>query len=335
MGVPKISIIVPVHNAGNAIRKCLDSILNQTLKEIEVVLVLDCPTDGTDIIVKEYAKNDDRIVVIENEKNLHIGLSRNVGIENAKGEYIGFSDHDDYRLLTMYEELYAAAKKDDADIVMSGFGIDIDNVKKEILYPEIAKKDIKETILKLLIGTEKDSEKWNFFSQNGGMWNKIYRRSSINKHHIRFVDNRECTYEDLIFLIQSFYFVDKISIVNKVFYYHLEEINNTSGNYFYNSYPLVGNYLNEVYQFLIANKILDQYKINYYNSVINSVIVSLMNEIKRNKSNKNKISAFLYFKKFPFVKQAFKNNSVNSIFNRDRSFTTKLLRSIIAVFYKI
>ena len=100
---PKVSIIVPIYNAGKFLEKCLDTLVNQTLKDIEIILVLDCPTDGSDRIAREYAEKDPRIRLIINEQNLNIGLSRNEGLKIARGEYIGFSDHDDWRELDMYE----------------------------------------------------------------------------------------------------------------------------------------------------------------------------------------------------------------------------------------
>ena len=79
---PKVSIIVPIYNAGKFLEKCLDTLVNQTLKDIEIILVLDCPTDGSDRIAREYAEKDPRIRLIVNEQNLNIGLSRNEGLKS-------------------------------------------------------------------------------------------------------------------------------------------------------------------------------------------------------------------------------------------------------------
>ena len=116
---PLVSIIMPVYNAGQYFKPCVESILNQTLKDIELILVLDKPTDGTDRLAYEYAKLDNRIIILQNEENLHIGLSRNQGLAIAKGKYIAFSDHDDLRELTMYQTLYKIAEKNDLDILLS------------------------------------------------------------------------------------------------------------------------------------------------------------------------------------------------------------------------
>ena len=117
---PLVSIILPVYNAGEYLRPCLDTLINQTLRNIEIICVLDCPTDGSDKVVEEYAEKDHRIVVIRNEQNLHIGESRNAGIRAAKGEYIGFSDHDDPHELDMYEKLYIATEHESKKIIISG-----------------------------------------------------------------------------------------------------------------------------------------------------------------------------------------------------------------------
>ena len=118
--LPLVSVILPVYNAGEYLRPCLDSLVNQTLRSIEIICVLDCPVDGSDMVVEEYAAGDNRIVVLKNEQNLHIGESRNVGMRVAKGVYIGFSDHDDIRELDMYEKLCAIAEQGCYDIVLSG-----------------------------------------------------------------------------------------------------------------------------------------------------------------------------------------------------------------------
>lgn len=82
---PKVSIIVPIYNAGKFLEKCLDTLIYQTLKDIEIILVLDCPTDGSDRIAREYAEKDPRIKLIFNKHNLNTGLSRNEGLKIAQG----------------------------------------------------------------------------------------------------------------------------------------------------------------------------------------------------------------------------------------------------------
>lgn len=113
----KISVIVPVYNVENYLRECLESIINQTLKEIEILCIDDCSTDNSYSILEEYAKKDNRIILIKNLENKGGGYNRNIGIKEARGEYISFIDSDDYVLKDYLENLYNTAKKYNSDIV--------------------------------------------------------------------------------------------------------------------------------------------------------------------------------------------------------------------------
>lgn len=113
----KISVIIPVYNVEEYLKECLDSVINQTLKEIEIICIDDCSTDSSYSILEEYAKKDSRIVLIKNKENMGVGYNRNIGIKEAKGEYIGFIDSDDYISEDYYENLYNTAKKYNSDVV--------------------------------------------------------------------------------------------------------------------------------------------------------------------------------------------------------------------------
>ena len=92
----KISVVIPVYNVENYLEKCLDSILNQTLREIEIICIDDCSIDNSYFILEEYSKKDSRIVIIKNNINKGVSKSRNIGINISKGDYIAFIDSDDY-----------------------------------------------------------------------------------------------------------------------------------------------------------------------------------------------------------------------------------------------
>lgn len=190
----KVSVIVPIYNAGDRIYKCLDTLVNQTLREIEIICVLDCPTDGTDRVVEAYAKKDDRIVIVRNEHNLHVSGSRNEGLKVARGEYIGFSDHDDYRELDMYEQLYAKAKETNTDVVASGTTVIQENGEVEI---ELCDVKTREAAIKSVI------EPWNY-SYNPdriikNIWGNIYRRAFLESNGILFCGWDEIEFEDVLF----------------------------------------------------------------------------------------------------------------------------------------
>ena len=119
--MPKVSVIVPIYNVEDYIEQCLETLVNQTLEEIEIILVNDGSKDNSEKIAKQYKeKYPNKITYLEKENG---GLSdaRNFGIPYAKGEYIAFLDSDDYVELIMYEEMYKIAKKEDSDIVECDF----------------------------------------------------------------------------------------------------------------------------------------------------------------------------------------------------------------------
>ena len=212
--VPKISIILPVYNAGEYLRPCLDTLINQTLQEIEIVCILDCPTDGSDKIVEEYAEKDSRILVIKNDRNLHIGESRNVGIWAAHGDYIGFSDHDDIHEPDMYEKLYAASENGRADVVLSGkfvmeTGINADS---HLLI---------ETCLRNILNR----------TSTAHITPHIFKKALIEKHKIQLIDTKKYPGEDVIFFTEVLCQLNddnQIAIVPEVFYHHIETGHNTA-----------------------------------------------------------------------------------------------------------
>ncbi|OEJ15875.1 beta-1, 3-galactosyltransferase [Brachyspira hampsonii] len=115
----KVSVILPIYNIEKYLPKCLESIVNQTLKDIEIICINDCSPDNSENIIKEYIKKDNRIKLINNEKNIGVGLSRNIGVDLSNGEYISFIDSDDFINNNYLESLYSTAKKYDADIVFT------------------------------------------------------------------------------------------------------------------------------------------------------------------------------------------------------------------------
>ena len=171
----KVSIIIPIYNPGSRLNKCLETLVNQTLPEVEIICILDCPTDGSEKIAKEYATKDKRIKLIYNKKNIHVSASRNKGIEIAQGEYIGFSDDDDYRELTMYEELYITAKEKDVDIVFSDTTIISEEYSNIIKYKY--KDPSKTGVIGSIILPMEHSLNKNILSKS--VWSSLYKNSLI------------------------------------------------------------------------------------------------------------------------------------------------------------
>ena len=176
---PKVSVIVPVYKVEPWIRECLDSLVNQTLKEIEIICVDDGSPDNCGTILNEYAASDPRIKIISHKYNLGIYKSRNSGLKNATGEYITFVDSDDYIEPFTYEIAYNHAKNGNVDIVQYGHKIftEGDEIENSIDF-----SDSRVLTLEEFIG-----ETWNNF-----VWDKLFKAEIIKNDDLKFLPIIPC-----------------------------------------------------------------------------------------------------------------------------------------------
>lgn len=197
-----ISVIVPAYNIAKYLPRCLDSILNQTYSNLEVIVISDGSTDETNDIIKEYAEKDSRIVPVFKE-NSGVSDTRNKGLEIAKGDYIGFVDGDDYIEPNMYEILLNNAIENDADISHCGYKMVFPS--RIDYYYNTGKKviqDNKKGIRDIIVGDYVEP----------GIWNKLYRKSTIENvfmpvgikinedvlfNFYAFTKSKKSVYEDL------------------------------------------------------------------------------------------------------------------------------------------
>jgi glycosyltransferase involved in cell wall biosynthesis len=199
----KISIVVPVYNTAAYLRRCLDSVVGQTLRDIEIVCVNDASTDGSLEILNEYAAKDKRIRIINKSKSEGQGVARNQAIEAANGEYIGFVDSDDWIELNYFEELYNASQPTNADIVFNP------NLNK--CY-EDGKSELTSSLKVSGSGTVHDLKQ----SMMAGVWRKIVKKEYIRKNNIHFYTAR-CG-EDYLFYLLSVFYTDNIAYTDKTVY---------------------------------------------------------------------------------------------------------------------
>jgi len=133
--VVEVSVIIPVYNVESYLRRCLDSICHQTFQDMEIICVNDCSTDGSGIILDEYAATDSRIRVLHNATNLKAGMSRNIGLQTASGKYVYFMDSDDYIDSGYLQQLYDNAEKYHADITINtSIWIDVEKRKHQYVH---------------------------------------------------------------------------------------------------------------------------------------------------------------------------------------------------------
>lgn len=219
--MPKVSIIVPVYNVEKYIKQCVDSLLTQTLHDIEIILVDDGSLDKSSIICDDYACLDKRIKVIH-KRNGGLGLACNSGMEIAAGEYIAFCDSDDYVDKEMYEMLYETAIKYDGDAVFSGlksvtedgrFLAELPHRKSLELYTN--EEDIKQLISDMISSAPNIKEERNIQVSAKVV---LYKRELIKKYNIRFVSERIIPSEDLIFNIDIISHAKSICVLPYFFY---------------------------------------------------------------------------------------------------------------------
>jgi glycosyltransferase involved in cell wall biosynthesis len=204
----KISVIIPIYNTGEHLKRCIASVTEQSLKNIEIILVDDGSTDNSGSICDEYAKKDNRITVIH-KKNEGVSIARNTGIEKASGEFIGFVDSDDWIDKEMYSDLYDAAVRNDADIVMCDATTKYDT-----------KPDEADTITQLpesIILNKKNIAPSLLMEMAGAAWRCIYRKELLKDNNIVFPINLKFS-EDRIFNILAFGYADSIYYIKKSYY---------------------------------------------------------------------------------------------------------------------
>lgn len=218
---PKVSVIIPVYNVEQYLRQCLDSILTQTLYEIEIIALNDGSTDNSYNILIEYTKLDKRLKVLSHP-NRGLGPTRNRGIEEASGEYLAFIDSDDFISSDALRILYERAKQDNADIVVGEVIMcdDIGNYKKtrKSLF-NIDSIVIKEQNIEYFY-------REYYFTRlySDSAWDKLYRRDFVVNNHLLFGDNKRIFAEDNWFQLQVFQTMPKISFVaTPCFYYRQRE----------------------------------------------------------------------------------------------------------------
>lgn len=208
----KVSVIIPVYNVEKYIRQTLDSVVNQTFKDIEIIIVDNKSTDKTLEIIEEYAKNDKRFVIYKNSENLKQGIARNFGVQMARGQYIFFIDGDDYMELNAIERLYEKITETDSDITICTWNQFDDltgKIDKNHVYAKL--KQIPEEFDNKTFNWR--DIKYSVFWQTSVPWDKMYKREFLIKKDVKFPG--EIFFEDNVFVYDALFKAEKISILRE------------------------------------------------------------------------------------------------------------------------
>lgn len=217
MAFPKISILVPICNVEKYLAQCLDSLVSQTLREIEIICINDGSTDGSLSIIKEFASKDSRIVVID-KPNSGYGDSMNCGLSIAKGDYIGIVESDDFADAAMFEKLYQLTDNGSIDIVRSNYYRYWDTKgDAEVFEANISQYDKLITL----------SDEPGLLLMSPAIWSAIYRKALLLKNDIRFLPTPGASYQDTSFFIKTLCKAQKI-VCTKDKFLHYRQDNATS-----------------------------------------------------------------------------------------------------------
>ena len=293
MDEPKISIIVPIYKTEKYLTRCVDSLREQTLKEIEIILVDDGSPDNSPELCDKLAALDSRIKVIH-KKNEGAGLSRNAGLEVAEGEYIGFVDSDDYVEKDMYEKLYLAAEKYDVELVLSGncfvggnvFGKDGERedrpyfTKDKLFITEEDKKNLMLGIVGALPSEPYDSKYGN------SVWKNLFKKDVIKENGIKFMSEREIMSEDSLFMLDYIAVIKNAVGIPGTFYCYCRNEDSISKSHNIKRFEKFLIFIKEAEKRISDRVSPDVYKIYFYRYIQSFVRVLCSQEIMYSKDNK-------------------------------------------------
>ncbi|MBR4260891.1 MAG: glycosyltransferase [Clostridia bacterium] len=222
---PKVSVIIPIYNVEKYLERSVGAARNQTLKDIEIVLVDDESPDNCPVMCDQYKLEDDRIKVIH-KKNGGLGFARNSGLEVASGEYLFFMDSDDYIDLDTLEIMYNAAVMHDADFVR------VDNYREKLDGTILNKsytppmregvydqKELREKLLFPQFGMGPDESGDKYVSCS--VWRNLYKKEIIDTYNLRFVSERELISEDIPFNLDFMIKAQRAYVINRKFYHYI------------------------------------------------------------------------------------------------------------------
>lgn len=292
----KITIIIPVYNAAQYLRQCLDSVINQTYSNLEIIVVDDKSTDHSEEIIQEYESKDSRILFIKKQVNEGVSFARNAALEHATGDYYVFVDGDDWIELDTCERAMKTAKEYSADIVMWSYVREMESESREKIIFEndivFEQNAVREKLYRRMIGLYGEELA---HPENADalctVWGKLYRRNTISERNITFYDIREIgTYEDGLFNLEVFSNVEKAVFINRPMYHYRRNIN-TSLSTAYN--PELQNQWNRLFELLqqhMTNHRLDaSFQKAWDNRIVLSLIVLGINELERSVSVSKKM----------------------------------------------
>ena len=319
----KVSVIVPVYNVEKYIEKCLDSLVNQTLKEIEIIVVNDGSPDNSQKIIDKFVKKYPNKVKSFIKENGGLGSARNYGLKHIKGEYVAFIDSDDFADLKMLEEMYNLAKKDNSDIVLCSNNLLDENNRILKIESAIINKKINNNLLKYKLAA----------------WNKLYKKELLINNKFEFRSN--VWYEDVDFTTKVMINAKKVSFIDKPLYNYLLREGSIMNNSNLKRNKELCLSFDEIIDYCRKNDIYKKYyqEIEFL-CIYNMYICGIVRILRTNNSMKDKKLIINEYKKYLNTSfNNFKNNKYLSYMSVKYKIIYKLINlklyTLINIIFKI
>ena len=310
--MPKVTIIVPIYNVEKYLKRCIESLVNQTLQEIEIILVNDGSTDNSGKIAKKYQKRFKNKIIYLEKENGGLSDARNFAIPYAQGEYIAFLDSDDYVEKDTYENMYKIAKKEKSDMVECDF------------YWEYLHKS------KIDTGEIYHSKEEMLEEVRVVAWNKLIRREIIQKRNIEFPKGYR--YEDVEFTYKLIPYLDKVSFLKEPCIHYVQRENSISNSQNERTKEIF-DILNNVIAFYKENNLYDKYEeqLEYiYTRYL--LCSSLLRIVKiKDKTTRNKLIEMTWKN----LNEKFPNWKDNRILKNGKSMKNLYIKTVNKFTYKI
>jgi len=310
--MPKVSIIVPVYNVEKYVEKCLQTLIDQTLKDIEIIVVNDGSTDNSSRIINEYVSNFSNMIKCYDKENGGLSDARNYGMQYATGDYIAFLDSDDYVELDMYEKMYNKAIEEKSDMVECDFIWEYPN--KKVIDTGIIYNNKKDMITYARVVA----------------WNKIIKREVLEKANVIYP--KGLRYEDIEFFYKMVPYYNKVSFVKEPLVHYIQRdasISNVQNERTKEIFEVLDNSINYYKEKGLFEEYRDELEYTYARLLLCS---SLFRMVKiQNKETRKELLAKTWDK----LNTTFPSWKKNPILNRDKTKKNLYMRTINKVTYKI
>lgn len=318
-----VSIVLPIYNVEKYLDRCIESVINQTYRNLEILLVDDGSPDDCPQKCEEWAKKDGRIKVIH-KANAGLGYARNTGIENASGEYICFFDSDDYIDPSTIEKAYNTAQKNNSDMVLFGhYDVNAQGKIVRTYIPTIDKEsyvssEVQEVLLPDLVSDNPATGK------STNLWLSacfcMYSMKLILESNWRFASERDIISEDVYSLLRLYRNVKKVTIIPEAFYYYCENSTSLTHTYKADRFDRIKRFYNACIDACDELNYIDEVKKRFSDPFISNTIAAMKMIIQADMSNDKKKLAFK-----AICKDEQLHRIINSVEVKKEKFTRRLL----------